>query len=456
MLGLFIVSFLIAVAAGLFLNIQGLYGIEAYPYYVPLIIGCLFFPRKGFLIGVMTVLTYIAMAFSIELFLGTLSQWNGVLSNAAIMIVVAVILTLIRRNDLMFEQLHSNPDIHFIVHDFNDGDIYRSPSFSSMFFEDRHSHSKSEGLEQLIPKEQIHSFNAMLSLVNNRQNANGVFWLRTRKNEEMAAFLRLIPLIRWNSVEGYQAIIENVTDLQRYEKSLADELVVKRVLLSEVNSRATKNMSIIKDLVNGYFIDSEGSINSDLQELDNWINTINLIHHTNYDFKTERTVNLKRVIGQIVSYIIKSYGGEKRVKVKMRIQDVPLSYERTMDLGLILNELTVNSMKHAFSDRRRGRIIISIVNKDDEAILSFRDDGVGFSFDEGNGIQRGFGHSLIKQLVERKMKGKVENWNDKGAIWKITIPLEKMESEDKGQEPSVYDKITKMLDKLPSRLRIGS
>jgi two-component sensor histidine kinase len=54
------------------------------------------------------------------------------------------------------------------------------------------------------------------------------------------------------------------------------------------------------------------------------------------------------------------------IKLNFDLEDVMVDINTTVPLGLILNELITNSMKHAFPDGREGVINVEFHRKDDE------------------------------------------------------------------------------------------
>ena len=66
----------------------------------------------------------------------------------------------------------------------------------------------------------------------------------------------------------------------------------------------------------------------------------------------------------------------------MRIAPVHLSIDTAIPVGLLINELVSNSLKHAFPDGRQGTITIEFLELEEHRYsLKFSDDGVGFSKD---------------------------------------------------------------------------
>ena len=91
--------------------------------------------------------------------------------------------------------------------------------------------------------------------------------------------------------------------------------------------------------------------------------------------------------------------------------------------GLILNELITNSYKHAVPENRRGTIQVSLIRKENSAVLTVEDDGVGFNPSIREGTQGRFGLELVDTLVDQ-LGATLEITSTKGARAVVTIPLQ--------------------------------
>jgi two-component sensor histidine kinase len=96
-------------------------------------------------------------------------------------------------------------------------------------------------------------------------------------------------------------------------------------------------------------------------------------------------------------------------------------------LGLIVNELVTNAVKHAFPDGRAGRIRVRLEALNNQLRVSVEDDGVGFgrrprsSADMGDG--RGHGQELVRGLT-RELDGDLEfESKTSGSSFRLTFPL---------------------------------
>ena len=66
---------------------------------------------------------------------------------------------------------------------------------------------------------------------------------------------------------------------------------------------------------------------------------------------------------------------------------------------MIVNELIINSLKHAFTGISDPRIEMILKVEDGEVFFEYRDNGVGFV--DGDNTHVGLGRDLIKSLCEQ-------------------------------------------------------
>ncbi len=90
--------------------------------------------------------------------------------------------------------------------------------------------------------------------------------------------------------------------------------------------------------------------------------------------------------------------GQRRegIAVSAELTPAAMPHERAVPLGLIVNELVTNALKHAFPDGRTGTVTVSFhADADGEATLGVRDDGVGM----GPPRPGSLGTELVRRLV---------------------------------------------------------
>ncbi|MFO8064779.1 MAG: sensor histidine kinase [Spirochaetia bacterium] len=111
---------------------------------------------------------------------------------------------------------------------------------------------------------------------------------------------------------------------------------------------------------------------------------------------------------ELVDKVVELFPAGRTVTVETDIDDVSLEAERLSTLGLIVNELVTNAMKHAYRERSNGKLSVRLNRRDGSIVLSVADDGPGFPEDslraDGSvDAQTGssFGLSMVGALAEQ-------------------------------------------------------
>jgi two-component sensor histidine kinase len=91
-------------------------------------------------------------------------------------------------------------------------------------------------------------------------------------------------------------------------------------------------------------------------------------------------------------------------------------------LGLIVNEVVTNAVKHAYADGRSGKLTVRTLHSKSTAAIEISDDGPGF---DASAQRDGLGRVLIKRLA-RQVGGTVE-WSGAapGAKVVVSFPVER-------------------------------
>lgn len=88
-----------------------------------------------------------------------------------------------------------------------------------------------------------------------------------------------------------------------------------------------------------------------------------------------------------------------RIDVSVDAPNARFSGEEAVNLGLIVTELLLNSIKHAFPDRSHGSIRVAFAAKDDKWTLSVEDDGVGAVKTTAASDRYGLGTGIVDALA---------------------------------------------------------
>jgi two-component sensor histidine kinase len=117
-----------------------------------------------------------------------------------------------------------------------------------------------------------------------------------------------------------------------------------------------------------------------------------------------KQVKLEEYLGKLCSQIIPSLIGSRPVQVESDIEPVGLDFDKAVILGLIVNELVTNSVKHAFGEDG-GIIKVAFHVKEGEGVLVVEDDGQGISTSDQTRL--GMGSQLLPAMA-RQLGGALE------------------------------------------------
>jgi two-component sensor histidine kinase len=87
-----------------------------------------------------------------------------------------------------------------------------------------------------------------------------------------------------------------------------------------------------------------------------------------------------------------------RLSLKVTGAGGPVEARTSVSLGLIVTELVINALKHAFPGDRSGKIVVDCEFRGANWTLSVTDDGVGMPSDRSS-IRAGLGTSIVQALA---------------------------------------------------------
>ena len=157
-----------------------------------------------------------------------------------------------------------------------------------------------------------------------------------------------------------------------------------------------------------------------------------LIHEKLYNSNDLKRINFGEYIRTLTTDLFDTYVTDPSlIKLNMDIEDIMLDINTAVPLGLIVNELVSNSMKHAFPliydseltnniITNKNEINVNFKSEDDDFILIVRDNGVGFPEKLDFKNSDSLGLRLVNSLVDQ-IHGNIQLIVDNGTEFKITF-----------------------------------
>jgi len=203
---------------------------------------------------------------------------------------------------------------------------------------------------------------------------------------------------------------------------ISKSLVEKEVLLKEIHHRVKNNLQVVSSLLS---IQSRGLRDQKaidiIAEGKARVHSMSLIHQNLYKENTLSSVEMNNYIGKLTNDLIETYRTSSgKITYRDEVDQIYLDVDTVMPIGLIINELISNVLKHAFPNNKDGEICISLKEKSNQLILELSDNGIGFNGKDIMQKDGSFGHSIIRAF-RKKLDATIEINSDMGTTVTIKI-----------------------------------
>lgn len=184
-----------------------------------------------------------------------------------------------------------------------------------------------------------------------------------------------------DEADGYLTVAHDITERLQHDRAMALALEEKDTLLKEVYHRVKNNLQVVSSLFNLQLRKlQEGPVRDALREGASRVQAMALVHEKLYQSSNLAQIDLGDYVRDLCVHLQESMGATQRgISVAVEAEAVYCGLETAVPLGLLLNELVTNSIKHAFPSGA-GHIAVDIRHLDQsQCIMTISDNGVGIS-----------------------------------------------------------------------------
>ncbi len=210
-------------------------------------------------------------------------------------------------------------------------------------------------------------------------------------------------------------------EIEKKTKELLEENKIKDSLLNEVHHRVKNNLQTISSLL--YLqIDSAQTAEAKQALVDTnlRLNLMALVHEMLYSNENIVSISVGDYIKELIFIINEMVNNDKLpIHFELNIQNVELSINQIISLGMITNEVISNSIKYAFRNVENPTIEINFVEKDSYLIYEIKDNGCGLKKNQKLEREKSIGIRLI-DIFSRQLKATLSFKTDNG----VTVCLQ--------------------------------
>jgi predicted ATPase/two-component sensor histidine kinase/GAF domain-containing protein len=223
----------------------------------------------------------------------------------------------------------------------------------------------------------------------------------------------------------YVGTVMDVTESRQAQERLQASLDEKEALLKEVHHRVKNNLQLISSLLNlqaARILDS--GVAEKFAESRNRVRAMAMVHENLYRSGNFARVLMRAHIQRLCADLIRAYGMHSAgVDLKIDIDDVQLDLDRAISIGLIINELVSNALKHAFPNGRPGLVRVDLkLAQGRHCVLTVQDDGIGVPVQFDPERADSLGLQLVQDLTDQ-LHGEISLSRDRGSRFNVSFDV---------------------------------
>lgn len=246
---------------------------------------------------------------------------------------------------------------------------------------------------------------------------------RRKDGSEVPLEIGLNPIDTPHGTFVLAAVID-ITGRKRHEDLLRASLAEKETLLREIHHRVKNNMQVVSSMLSlqASYVD-QPLYRAMFEQCEARVRAMALIHEKLYGADNLGTIDFGQYIRELAPMLVASYAAGAPVRLELQTEPVALDIQAAIPLGLILNELVTNAVKHAYADSG-GSLRIALLRAGDDCWLEVQDDGRGLPADLDPQRPRGLGLRMIRGLL-RQLEGSCEQLHGAaaGAWFRVSFRL---------------------------------
>ncbi|MDI3483039.1 MAG: hypothetical protein PWQ88_910 [Candidatus Methanomethylophilaceae archaeon] len=207
--------------------------------------------------------------------------------------------------------------------------------------------------------------------------------------------------------DTFGSFFVDLSDRVMMEKSLQSALDEKNTLLREVNHRVGNNLQLLTSMLflQRFKHESEASIES-LVSVHNQLLAMIKAYQYAYRYEVNEDIELGQFIRELVEEILE---GTDYTCVRTEVNDLrlPISTDALAQIGLVVNELISNAIKHAIN-KSGGHISFHLEQVDGTLEITYSDSGPGIDdLERFRNNPKHIGLRMVMAIVEKQLQGEI-------------------------------------------------
>ena len=228
------------------------------------------------------------------------------------------------------------------------------------------------------------------------------------------------PIYNVNKViTGISIFSKNISERIRTENKIINALKEKEVLLSEIHHRIKNNLAMVSSMLHLQEMNIENSEGKEALALSRKrIKTTALIHELLYKNETFHDIRLNEFLNELFTLLRTN----ENIELVLIGDSVSFKLNVALPLGLMLNEIMLNSFNHSYKHAIQGKTVITSYLEQNYLIIEYCDCKGNFPLTVDFVNSNTTGLTLIHTFAEQ-LNGSIQLISNEPPKYLIQIPL---------------------------------
>lgn len=283
------------------------------------------------------------------------------------------------------------------------GKVYYSPGYHRMLgYEAGELAGKAKSWKELLhPEDKKEAVRINRDCINGKMEAFSIEFRLKHKLGHWIWVLGRGKAVKRDKRGRAQRLIGTHLDISGFKKLIQE----KDFLMRELNHRIKNNLMMVNSLIK--LKESSPEPCKNLSDLKYQIDAIRIVHDKLNKSGEIEYIDFREYALDLLNSLFTSFSSQK-IYLNAKISQIKFPAKTTIPLGLIINELATNAVKHGFKEMERPEFTISLrKNRSGEYVFKIGNNGSSLPKDLDPENSHSLGLSLVYALI-RQIRGNLE------------------------------------------------
>lgn len=326
-----------------------------------------------------------------------------------------------RSMDYLINGFIKNSKLALLIEPFNSKYSFSEGFYEILELDKQHDYKNNwkHIIENIEEKEIVQKINGIQHGKINKLNETFTYYPNKSKENKKIIELSLESFYINNEIHHLGFLIDITKDIEKREHIKIIEK--QKIIIKEVHHRIKNNLQILNSFINLEKREYSKEPELIIEHMQSRLNSLSILHAQTCESLDFENLNVNEAITQQEKTLNNLLNSHNDINFITYIDSelwMPISL--ITPLLLIINELTTNSVKHAFNDNTKNKQIYKHMKLIDGKTCEFvfKDNGIGLKDTK----MQNLGSVIIKSLI-KQINGTLELTVNNGTQFKIKFPI---------------------------------